>query len=58
MLEYQILTGVGVIETERRIQQYIDLGWKLQGGVSVSHEGYKSHFSQAMIKEVKVQGEE
>ncbi len=45
---------VATMNLERKVKELIEQGWKLQGGVSVSKEGYSSSsrlvMAQAMIK--------
>ena len=44
--EYKVLTGGKIRFLERYVNEYLALGWKCQGGVSKTDEGY----TQAMVK--------
>lgn len=45
-MKYRIVTAPSANELESAINLLLDLGWALQGGVSVSEKGY----AQAMVK--------
>lgn len=52
--EYAVADAHNSITLERTVQVYLDKGWSLQGGVSVS-VGPNSHilqYAQALVREV------
>lgn len=51
-MDYQILQSDDVDELEEMVQSAFLDGWKCQGGVAVTYEGFnKTWYYQAMIKE-------
>ncbi|WP_018613234.1 DUF1737 domain-containing protein [Segetibacter koreensis] len=50
--QYKIITGESVIEIEQNVNENINNGWEVQGGVSVMfQQSTKSYtFCQAMVK--------
>ena len=50
-MEYHILTEMDPDELAKSVNSYLEMGWILHGGVSVSHQ-FGGHFlhAQAMVK--------
>ena len=49
MMDYQIVTGYGTHALELKVNQWLDRGWMLVGGVAVeAPNGYTALYSQAM----------
>lgn len=60
VLNYRIVTADSEITLRDQVQQFLDSGWKLQGGVSVARWAIQtdsgkwfveSEYAQAMVKE-------
>jgi hypothetical protein len=49
-MDYLVLKGSDISELERQVKQYLNIGWKCQGGVSSCMIGYSPEFYQAMVK--------
>lgn len=56
MLKYHVLSAYSCAELEECVQDHLNHGWKLQGGVSICrHEensDYNHTFAQAVTREV------
>lgn len=51
-MQYLVLTGWKLTEFEQRIELYLNDGWKLQGGVSVTTSlANEITYAQALTKE-------
>ena len=46
-MEYKVIKEQYAIHIEKQVNEHLDKGWRLQGGVSVS-QGF---FSQALVRE-------
>jgi hypothetical protein len=53
-IEYHILTDMDPDELANHVNTFIEMGWILQGGVSVTHCFVESFlYAQAMVKSKK-----
>ena len=55
-MKYKIIDGVTLIDLEVQVNNHLESGWKLQGGISVSTvryygSTYELRYYQALIKE-------
>lgn len=51
--EYKILSSHNSCHLLMQVQAYLDAGWKVQGGVSVTRWDFGSEFFQAIVREVE-----
>ncbi|WP_417214292.1 DUF1737 domain-containing protein [Bizionia sp.] len=55
-MKYKVIDQVFLNDLEKEVNNHIESGWKLQGGISVSRARYSGHneqlrYYQALIKE-------
>jgi hypothetical protein len=52
-MKYRVLTAYSTLSLEKQVLMWVnDYGYKLHGGVSVSHtNGYRDLYAQAVVKE-------
>jgi hypothetical protein len=55
-MKYKVIDAIHLVELEKEVNNHIESGWKLQGGISVArakHSGgsYELRHYQALIKE-------
>ena len=50
---YIVLIADAVFSLAMQVNDHTAKGWKPQGGIAVVHDGYKSKYYQAVIKESK-----
>lgn len=56
-MTYKILTGESTSELEEKVQEYLEKGYQMVGGISITarylesiHKTYEILFSQAVVK--------
>ena len=47
---YYIVKGDSDVQIQNRVQELLEKGWELRGGVSYYKDGYGANFMQAMFK--------
>jgi hypothetical protein len=55
-MQYKVIDEMFLNDLEKKVNEHIKSGWKLQGGISVSRARYSGHndelrYFQALIKE-------
>jgi hypothetical protein len=52
-IKYTIIENTSLMKFEEEVENQLQRGWKLQGGVSISvySDFYKTRYAQAMVKE-------
>lgn len=53
-MKYEILEAPGVHPLEEMVNEMLDNGWELQGGLCSTKYGRDTYYSQAMIKRDEV----
>lgn len=49
-MRYEILEAPGVATLEVMVNEMLENGWKLQGGLCSTKDGTTTYYSQAMVK--------
>jgi hypothetical protein len=50
-MKYRVIAEDSRLNLQNTINEHLEIGWKLQGGVSVSyHSGFKELWTQAIVK--------
>ena len=50
-MKYMVMRCDSNVKLINEVERYLKLGWKLQGGVSITSHGMSIYCSQAMIKD-------
>ena len=53
MIEYRVVTAHKLDRFNNTVNTMLSIGWKLQGGVSISKSGLSTVYAQAVVKEDK-----
>lgn len=51
-MEYKIIESYSTKSLANKINIYLQLGWKLQGGCSQTKSGYYTRYVQSLYKEI------
>lgn len=49
-MKYKIIERVSQDFLEAAVENHLDEGWELQGGVTIAYRGYTCYYAQAMVQ--------